>query len=299
MQDDLYGLLGVPEDATDAQIKKAALNLLRIWHPDKCGTTKPRTRFEWIQAAYKILSDPVAHVFWNERIARQRAQADRERARIARFRAKLLARRDQLAEELAQRTKNAREPTLAEPAPEPATPSAGVEANQAGPSVPQPLPKKRPRDSGSGSTPDWGTRPTQQAPVLSKTRRKKREAKDCRTSCRRSVRGSAFRTGAGFGIDAGRASFRRGLVSSVSGNRCRVRHRRRVRRGFAVRRQICFAFASCDISNGRRCERSSSGRSRPSSRGRLHRLHALRHQMRQRPPLTEFFPKVRLDRRQV
>ena len=36
MGEDHYALLGVPADATQAQIKKAYREKAKVWHPDKC-----------------------------------------------------------------------------------------------------------------------------------------------------------------------------------------------------------------------------------------------------------------------
>jgi len=178
MQSDLCGLLGVTEEASPAEIKKAGLRFLLIWHPDKCGETKPRLRYDWIQAAFKILTDAEGRRFWNERIAREKAKEEAERARIARLRARLEARRGELRQVLAQKAKRAREreSTPAEPAPEPASPEGGVAAEPTG-TPPQPLPKRRPRGSVRGNMPERWTRPKHSAPVLSKEQREEAKQK--------------------------------------------------------------------------------------------------------------------------
>ena len=51
-----YETLGVPKGAPEAEIKKAYRRLASQHHPDKGGDTK---RFQEIQSAYEILSDPV------------------------------------------------------------------------------------------------------------------------------------------------------------------------------------------------------------------------------------------------
>jgi len=105
MQSDLYGLLGVTQEASPAEIRKAGLRLLLVWHPDKLGETTPRLRYDWIQAAYKILTDVEGRRFWDERIAREKAREAAERARIAQLRAKLEARREELRKLLVQKEK--------------------------------------------------------------------------------------------------------------------------------------------------------------------------------------------------
>lgn len=51
----LYEALEVPQDASQADIKKAFRKLVRIHHPDKGGDEK---KFKEVNAAYEVLSDP-------------------------------------------------------------------------------------------------------------------------------------------------------------------------------------------------------------------------------------------------
>ena len=55
---DLYALLGVTRDATDADIRTAYRRLARELHPDVNGDPAAETRFKEIAGAYEILSDP-------------------------------------------------------------------------------------------------------------------------------------------------------------------------------------------------------------------------------------------------
>ena len=55
---DLYKVLGVPKDATDAEIKKAYRKLAREFHPDaNKGDAKAEERFKEISEANDVLSD--------------------------------------------------------------------------------------------------------------------------------------------------------------------------------------------------------------------------------------------------
>ncbi|MBQ9564265.1 MAG: molecular chaperone DnaJ [Synergistaceae bacterium] len=57
--EDLYELLEVPRDATQADIKKSYRQLVRKYHPDAHpGDKDAEERFKKINAAYSVLSDP-------------------------------------------------------------------------------------------------------------------------------------------------------------------------------------------------------------------------------------------------
>jgi molecular chaperone DnaJ len=59
IEKDYYKVLGVPKDATEAEIKKAYRKLAREYHPDaNKGNTKAEERFKEISEANDILGDP-------------------------------------------------------------------------------------------------------------------------------------------------------------------------------------------------------------------------------------------------
>ena len=57
---DPYTVLGVPRDATDAQIAQARRQLSREYHPDVNSAPDAAARFDEVQRAFSLLSDPAA-----------------------------------------------------------------------------------------------------------------------------------------------------------------------------------------------------------------------------------------------
>lgn len=66
-QDTLYALLGVECTASAAEVRRAYRRLLITAHPDKGGS---RLRFEQLQAAYAVLSDPAERLIYDEKLER-------------------------------------------------------------------------------------------------------------------------------------------------------------------------------------------------------------------------------------
>lgn len=58
MADDPYDILGVPRSATDDQIRKAYLKLVKELHPDVNPSKTAEERFKKVTAAHDILGDP-------------------------------------------------------------------------------------------------------------------------------------------------------------------------------------------------------------------------------------------------
>ena len=57
--EDLYKILGVPRDASAADIKKAYRQLVRKYHPDaNPGNRDAEEHFKKINQAYEVLGDP-------------------------------------------------------------------------------------------------------------------------------------------------------------------------------------------------------------------------------------------------
>ncbi len=60
MGSDPYAVLGIARDATEAQIAHARHQLVRKYHPDVNHDPDAETRFEAVQQAFDLLSDPAA-----------------------------------------------------------------------------------------------------------------------------------------------------------------------------------------------------------------------------------------------
>jgi curved DNA-binding protein CbpA len=62
---DPYAVLGVPRDATDAEIAQARRRLSLQFHPDVNSSPDAATRFDAVQQAYDLLSDPAVRAEYN------------------------------------------------------------------------------------------------------------------------------------------------------------------------------------------------------------------------------------------
>lgn len=83
---DLYKLLGLPNEATQDDIRKAHRELVRKHHPDaNPGDPSSEERFKEVQRAYEILSDPEKRREYDERLrASFRGRSGKPRARAGR-----------------------------------------------------------------------------------------------------------------------------------------------------------------------------------------------------------------------
>ncbi|XP_008679335.1 chaperone protein dnaJ isoform X3 [Zea mays] len=69
----LYAALGVASDCSDAELRSAYRKLAMKWHPDKCagagssggGADAAKARFQKIQGAYAVLSDPNKRILYD------------------------------------------------------------------------------------------------------------------------------------------------------------------------------------------------------------------------------------------
>uniref|UniRef100_A0A0E0AW66 J domain-containing protein n=1 Tax=Oryza glumipatula TaxID=40148 RepID=A0A0E0AW66_9ORYZ len=70
----LYAVLGVASDCSDADLRTAYRKLAMKWHPDKCGAAgssagggaeAAKVRFQKIQGAYAVLSDPNKRILYD------------------------------------------------------------------------------------------------------------------------------------------------------------------------------------------------------------------------------------------
>ncbi|KAL6859200.1 hypothetical protein ACP4OV_018202 [Aristida adscensionis] len=69
----LYAVLGVATDCSDADLRAAYRKLAMKWHPDKCaaagssaaGAEAAKARFQKIQGAYAVLSDPNKRILYD------------------------------------------------------------------------------------------------------------------------------------------------------------------------------------------------------------------------------------------
>src|SRR3954471_21211610 len=74
---DYYESLGVPRNASDADIKKAFRKLAREYHPDVAKDKKrAEEKFKEINEAYEVLSDPTKRKKYDQLGANWKAGAD-------------------------------------------------------------------------------------------------------------------------------------------------------------------------------------------------------------------------------
>ena len=74
---DPYSVLGVSRDATDEQIARARHRLVLRYHPDVNPAPEAAARFDEVQEAFHLLSDPAARAEYD------RSRDEQGRARLA------------------------------------------------------------------------------------------------------------------------------------------------------------------------------------------------------------------------
>merc|ERR1719408_634424 len=62
---DLYGILGLPDDADEGALKKAYRSLSIKYHPDKNPDEESRAKFSDIRDAYEVLNDPDKKILYD------------------------------------------------------------------------------------------------------------------------------------------------------------------------------------------------------------------------------------------
>jgi molecular chaperone DnaJ len=74
LDEDLYSLLGIGEDATQEEVKKAYRKLAKTLHPDMNHTENPETleRFKKVKEAYEILSNPLKREKYDLKLMREK-----------------------------------------------------------------------------------------------------------------------------------------------------------------------------------------------------------------------------------
>lgn len=71
VEKDYYTILGIPQSATDEEVKRAYRKLARRYHPDSRTESAPTMLFHEVQEAYAVLSDPNTRQAYD----RQRSEA--------------------------------------------------------------------------------------------------------------------------------------------------------------------------------------------------------------------------------
>ncbi|RZS05409.1 hypothetical protein BHM03_00035922, partial [Ensete ventricosum] len=64
---DYYKILEVGFDATEEVIRSNYIRLALKWHPDKRKEESATSRFQEINEAYKVLSDPIKRLQYDEK----------------------------------------------------------------------------------------------------------------------------------------------------------------------------------------------------------------------------------------
>ncbi|MGL5643641.1 MAG: DnaJ domain-containing protein [Metamycoplasmataceae bacterium] len=78
MNKNYYQILGVSNNATDSEIKKAYFSKAKMYHPDVCKDHDAEEKFKEISAAYETLKDPSSRKTYDEFLAKNSGQSNKE-----------------------------------------------------------------------------------------------------------------------------------------------------------------------------------------------------------------------------
>ena len=70
-----YGLLGIRPDASEAEIKKAFREKVKLYHPDRTPGVDG-SRFQAIMEAWDILSDPIKRKIYDRQLQKAAQEKD-------------------------------------------------------------------------------------------------------------------------------------------------------------------------------------------------------------------------------
>ncbi len=82
--EDPFGILGVPPDASQAELKRAYRRLAMQWHPDRNSSATAESEFKRVHAAYELCIDPLRLAEWQQAQVARATSGTSERCAAAR-----------------------------------------------------------------------------------------------------------------------------------------------------------------------------------------------------------------------